>query len=113
MREGRTGAGVGLPAGAVDAVAMAPLLSENRAAAQSHAGKCLNLRPVGGLPVVPGKVRLEERGSRRLGCRHFWALVERQGPARVKLSHPDLSIEQELSLRQDEKSLLNVLFSPG
>lgn len=73
-----------------------------------------NLRPVGEDFRWYLKVRLEGRGSGRLGCRLasglWWG---RQGPARVKLSHPDLSSEQELSLGQDEKSLLNVLFSPG
>lgn len=54
--EERGGAGQGLGAGpgAVDAVALALLLSENCAAAQSHAGECHQPPASGrGLPVVP------------------------------------------------------------
>ena len=55
-----------------------------------------NLRPVG------------EDFRWYLKVRLWWG---RQGRGRVKVSHPDLSGERELSLRLDEKCLLHVLFS--
>lgn len=55
-----------------------------------------NLRPVG------------EDFRWYLKVRLWWG---RQG--RVKVSHPDLSGERELSLQLDEKCLLNVFFSSG
>lgn len=57
-----------------------------------------NLRPVG------------EDFRWYLKVRLWWG---RQGRGRVKVSHPDLSGERELSLQLDEKCLLNVFFSSG